>query len=411
MELLHSNFDTIEISFQGALPEPILQQLSEARERAQNEKSDVFIELGEEKIPVMVAETGARGYKYRFDTGKDGETWFIAHSNNIKNWNIRVSIKSLTLALYGYNGAKAAMMEKLIALKALGPSRYDSALNDNDSAIDTAKIGANSPTNSANSVINTPLERISRVDYCFDIIMGQSFEPDPKQFIAHQRAKKHVYGVEGEIQNYSSLNGDKVYTIRVGSMPNRQVTIYNKTKEIIASRKSYWWDIWGLKEKSFKETFKQIWRVEVRAGREELNKWGLKRFKDFDEKIGDVIAGILKAIRYTKPLKSDLNRGRWPNHPIWDISLKTCLKALEPYRSNAIREDVLRGLKDEALKGYIERTIGNLIGLNTLIGNDISEIPDTISYIESSIREMAIRDKDELYRKVQRLNDRFRFLK
>ena len=72
----------------------------------------------------MVAETGSRGgYRYRFDTGLDGETWFVAHSTNSKNWNIRVSVKSLALSLYGYEGVKERILNRLKALKAIGQSR------------------------------------------------------------------------------------------------------------------------------------------------------------------------------------------------------------------------------------------------------------------------------------------------
>lgn len=72
----------------------------------------------------MVAETGARGgYKYRFDTGLDGEIWFVAHSLKRDGWNIRVSAKSLALALHGYEGVKARILGRLAALEAKGLAR------------------------------------------------------------------------------------------------------------------------------------------------------------------------------------------------------------------------------------------------------------------------------------------------
>ena len=161
MQLIYNNFDGLDITFQGALPEKILNKLSSAKAQAQNEKRSVLMELGSENMSVMVAETGASGgYRYRFDTGMDGEVWFIAHSTNSEGYNIRVSAKSLALALHGYEGVKERILNRFKILEAMGQGRHD----------DTGKV------------INTPLERISRFDYCFDFIMDADFKPTPDRF-------------------------------------------------------------------------------------------------------------------------------------------------------------------------------------------------------------------------------------
>lgn len=390
MKLIYNNFDGLDLSFQGALPEKYLRQLSEAREQAQNEKREVLLELGDEKIQVMVAETGARGgYRYRFDTGLDGETWFIVHSTNVERYNIRVSVKSLALALSGYEAVKERLLKRLESFKAKGPNRFDSANQE---------------------YINTPLERISRLDYCFDIIMPSDFEPDPKRFVAHMRANKVVYGEEGFVSNYAALNGDIINTVRIGEMPGRQAVIYNKTKEITASSKRFWWQIWELDPEKFDKDNYTIWRIEVRAGRDELDKWNLKRFEDFETKAGDVIAAILKAIRYTKPYQNDDNRSRWPMDPIWEKAYKTSYKALEAYSSNAIRDNVIRAYKEDVIKGYRERLIGNAIGYNAAIGRDVSELPVVFEEMQKIIKAIAQDDKNELIKKHIRAGERLVFL-
>lgn len=390
MELIYSNFDALDMSFQGVFPEKLLNKLSEAKEQAQTEKRDIVLELGNDGKEVKVSETGMRGgYKYCFDTGLDGEKWFVAHSTNSKNWNIRVSVKSLALALHGYEGVKKRVIKRLISYDAHGQSRKESG---------------------SEAVTNFPLERISRFDFCFDFIMPAAFEPLPKRFVAHQRAQKHVYGEEGQIRNYAALNGDKINTVRIGEMPGRQAVIYNKTKELNASSKHYWWKIWDIDPEAFKETFKGIWRIEVRAGKEELNKWDLKRFKDFDLKAGDVIAAILKAIRYTKPLKDDLNRSRWPNDPIWQAAIDNAYSVLKPYSSNALRENILKDYRENVIEGYIERLIGNTIGLTAAKGYDISEIPIVIEELQSQIEYIAEKDIGFLVTKHQKASERFRFL-
>jgi len=393
MEMIYNNFDALDISFQGALPLKTLDQLAIAREQAQKEKCEVIAYIGKNKLPVMVAETGARGgYRYRFDTGMDGEIWFVAHSTNSKLWNIRVSVKSLNLALSGYEAVRKRLTKRLSDFEAVGLSAYPEEVSGKTKRL------------------YLPLERISRFDYCFDFIMPSGYQPLPERFVAHQRAKKHVYGERGGLDTYRSLNGDIINTVRIGAMPGRQMAMYNKTKEIIASSKQYWWKIWDIDPKSFKEGFKEIWRIEVRAGRDELNKWPLKRFKEFDDKAGDVIASILKAIRYTDPLKDDLNRSRWPMAPIWEEAISTSYKALAPYSTNAIRENAIRDYRDNVIAGYKERLIGNLIGLTAAQERDISEISITIEELEEDIHAISKTDISAISKKFEKAEERFRFL-
>ena len=390
MQLIYSNFDKLEITFQGILPEKILNQLAGAREQAQNEKREVPMEIGRSKKTVLVAETGARGgYRYRFDTGPDGETWLISHSTNSETWGIRVTVKSLSLALYGYEECKRRILNYLDDWEATGLSRHDEN----------------------GTVINTPLERISRFDYCFDFIIPHDFYPMPNNFVAHRRTKIQIMGKDdSEISKMQTLSGGKIETLTLGKSPGRQATLYNKSKEIKSSLKREWWQIWNLDPNNFKDKAKNIWRVEVRAGKKELDKWGFKRFKDFEEKAGDVTASILKAMRYTIPLKDDLNRSRWPMHPIWKEALNESFKVLKPYSSNAIRENIVDGMREEKLQIYRRQIIGCLISMTALKGLDMSEIPAAMLSIEKSIEELAKEDKDGLIGKFQKAKDKFRLL-
>ena len=383
MKLIYQNFDGLDITFQGALPENILEQLVKAREQAQKEKREVLMHIEPESIPVMVAETCAKGgYKYRFDTGIDGEVWFIAHSIKRDGWNIRVSVKSLALALHGYEGVKERILNRLAALEAKGLARRD-----DDGAL-----------------TEMPLERISRFDYCFDFVMGKEFMPRPECFVAHARCGKHRHASQ---ETYDASTGDKVNTIRIGEMPGRQATIYDKVLEIKSSAKQYWWDIWGLNKDSFKET---IWRVEVRAGKKELDQWSLKRFKDFERKAGDVIADTLKVIRYTEPLKDDSNRSRWPDAAIWRECLKASFKALAPYSSGACREKIVTDYRDAIISRYKDCLIGTAIGCAAAQGRDVSELPAVLDEVHDAIAALAREDISILIKKHARAEERFRFL-
>lgn len=213
MELIYNNFDGLDVTFQGMVPDYILQELEMARQQAEKDRKPVTINLGEHEIPVAVAESGMRGgYRYRFDTGLDGEIWCIAASNDPEQWNIRVSVKSLSFALYGYIGCKKRIYDLLKKIEATGPTTI------------------NPKTGEFNDI---PIEAISRVDYCFDF-KSDNFLIDANCFIAHSRFNRDYIFPEQVISN-----GRNISYMRIGSMPNKQIVIYDKIREIRIKNKSY----------------------------------------------------------------------------------------------------------------------------------------------------------------------------
>lgn len=374
-ELIYSNFDGLDVSFQGALPRSILRHLEETKEAAKKHRSDYPLLLGKEdggNICLMVGESGSRGgYAYRFDTGPDGATWFIANSEDPERWNIRASAHSLALALHGYEGVKRQMLDFLAQLGAIG-SKWDEARQ-----------------------LMLPMERISRIDFCCDFHV-ESLNPSSDDFVAHARHKRreHREELDADVEG----QGNYVQSIRVGTMPNRQVALYNKTKEIIVHGKWYWWDNWGIDPKSFSG---EIWRVEPRAGKKELDYWNLKSFADFEAKAGDVMLGVLNAIRYTVP-NGDTNRSRWPLHPIWQASIDETKNVLAPYVSKAERKKVLEGLREERIQMFFTQLRGSLISLTALMGLDISELPKTLDEVNTDVLNAIKNSPDASARKFHR---------
>ncbi|MBF0355397.1 MAG: hypothetical protein HQL43_09200 [Alphaproteobacteria bacterium] len=382
-KLIYSNFDGLDVSFQGALPRNILGHLEDTREAAKRNRGDYPLLVGDADsgyLCLMVGESGSRGgYAYRFDTGQDGATWFVANSEDPERWNIRASAHSLALALHGYQGVKAQMLNLLAQLGAIGP-KWDEARQ-----------------------LMLPMERISRIDFCCDFHV-ESLSPSADDFVAHARhtRREHREQLDADV----TAQGNRVQSIRVGEMPNRQVAIYNKTKEIVVHGKSYWWDNWGIDPKSFSG---EIWRVEPRAGKKELDFWNLKSFADFEAKAGDVMLGILGAIRYTVP-NGDTNRSRWPLHPIWQASIDKANSALAPYISKAERKKVLEGLREDRIQMFFTQFRGSLTSLTALMGLDISELPATIDAVaEDALR--ALKDNPEgAGRKFSQADMRYRAL-
>jgi len=372
MKKIYQNFDALDVSFQCYIPQYNIGELERAKKSAQESRRPALAYLGETNTPVMVGETGAKGgYSYRFDAELDGAIWFIAPSQDINRWNVRVSCKSLMLALHGYYKTKDKLLKFLIEdLDAIFP--------------------ADEPH---------PKERVSRFDYCFDFA-SEDFIPISANFIAHGRSKKDsIFRI--------TERGRVIESITIGKMPNRQSIIYNKTREIISHAKAYWWDIWELNKSEFKGN---IWRVEIRAGKKELNKWGLKRFRDFEKKAGDVIISILEDNRYLIPNENDNNAARWKTAKFWQICINSANENLNDFISNANRTKIISDYRENVIRMYGSHISGMLTSLTAVIGRDISEIPGVLDLVASDLINRISQNPEKFAKNHKKAEERFVFL-
>lgn len=378
MKLIYQNFDGLEIAFQCAIPLAILATLEQGKKEARDSRSASFSEIGPNHFPVMVHETGAKGgYTYQFSTGPDGEIWLIGDREARDQWNVRVRVRSLCLALYGYEKTKEKILDILLNhLLAKGPDEND-------------KI---------------PKERISRVDYCLDFHFMEEFQPSYLNFVCAGRAKK---GFIGELPMQLESSGQSIEYIRVGKIPNRQIVIYNKTREISAKKKSYWWQLWGLNKSEF---IGEIWRVEIRAGKKELNKWNLRSFNDFEKMIGDVISLTLNEFKYTNPNLNDKNMTRWPMSKLWVKSIKATEKDLIKYISNAERNSVLKELRDNIILNYKKLISGIYVGLTAATGKDLAQIPEVLDLVCDELFQEMSENPRKFIQKYNKKNEQFKFL-
>ena len=220
--------------------------------------------------------------------------------------------------------------------------------------------------------------------------------------------KKKAYKVFDGQGLYIEVSPTGAKYWRLGQMPNKQVVLYNKTKEITHHSKEYWWEIWQLRKEDVLGNNQSVRRVEVRAGKRELNAWGVKTFKDFESKAGDIMMHTLKHIRYATPLSSDSNRSRWPHHPIWQKCLKVSLKgALGDFVSHASRENILRDFKDNYIEDGKKRLIGNAIPLGALLGDDLGSVPKILEDLADDFKDNPPRDS---LGKFVKAKERFKFL-
>ena len=149
-------------------------------------------------------------------------------------------------------------------------------------------------------------------------------------------------------------------------MPNRQVTIYNKIKAITAQCMPYWWKIWGIEKENFE---KEIWRVEIRAGKKELKKWNLRTFDHFEKIIGNILEKILIDYKYTESNKNDSNSTRWQLSPIWKLIIKEIKKDLFSYYSKTNEKIILNQIKEITMERFEKQLIGTMTTFTALHGN------------------------------------------
>ncbi len=160
------------------------------------------------------------------------------------------------------------------------------------------------------------------IDFCIDFALPW-FRPDPEHIVCHNHTTRRVHrSWQGETVN----RGKRIESLTIGKMPGRQVILYDKTHEIVAHEKPFWWDYRKLDPAQYDG---EVWRVEVRAGKAELDNWNLRSFGNLERIAGAVIESTLNAIHYTEPT-NDIQASRWPSHPLWTACLAAADDALAP---------------------------------------------------------------------------------
>ncbi|MBF0446382.1 MAG: hypothetical protein HQL68_12410 [Magnetococcales bacterium] len=370
MKRIYSNFDGLDISFQGYFPADEIEKLKWAKEDAQKQNGDAVAYLGASQKPVLVRKTGVSPYAYVFDTGPDGATWMAKRTEDPTEWGIRVSVHSLALALYGYEGVKTRIKAFLIDLGAFGGL----------------------------------LERISRVDFCVDFITDH-FTPNPKNFICHSRSTKRGIGQIETVDLQTVERGGEYESVMIGKMPGKQVVLYNKSREVQVKNKPYWWKFWGLDQKTFTG---QVWRVEIRAGKHEIDKWPAKRFDDFESKIGDIFGKLLDSTRYVVPT-SDSNVTRWPESNLWKQVRIAVKEGLDSYSSGVEPEVIKQVLRYEVQERYASQIISLIPGLAVALGMEANERGAVMLFIHDYFNAFAEDQPNVLEEKFRRAVERLVF--
>ncbi|MFT3674217.1 hypothetical protein [Aestuariivirga sp.] len=341
--LLHRGFDRLEIAYKAALAPADIDILEAALAEAKARFQPVLVELGPGKVPMHIAEAGLKGgYAFRGDTGPEGELWAFKRGLSRNEWNVRVAVKSLTLATLGLGGVRNRLAEM------------------------HERLGLGSPE-----------ESIGRVDYAIDYLMPAEFVLNPGHFVSHSKTTKREHACVQQQpaglplqQMISHWAGRVVQSITLGKMPGQQVIVYNKRHEVLQHQKPEWFQIWGV---DGSDQDLPIWRVEMRAGKKYLKDWNVKTFSDLEDRVGEVLGHTLAAYRHVVPNELEKNISRWPNSKLWKQIARDLSDGLRENFDGSARGRIVTGRRERIHNQYRQLIFGALPGLLVSAGLSVEQ--------------------------------------
>lgn len=373
--LLHAGFDGLDMAYRVTLPKPLHDALKSARADAIEARRAVPLTYAGQTFLVN-AHGGRGGYAFSVDTGVMGGNWWFKEPGTADRWGARVSSRALPLATQGIEAVKA---------------EHDQFLRDLGMSFQEVDC------------------RLSRIDYATDFLIPE-FEINPANFVTHSKRTKTIDG------NYSAdLRGDRINGIRIGKMPNAQIAIYDKRREVLDKKKHYWWDIWREKlngsgvELSNKSP---VWRFEFRAGKSLLEKvYRRKTWEAFSTAPSLAFEKIALQTRLAQP-QSDTNRARWSASPVWTECRAQISQITLALQASAVDTVLIkRALFAEYLDTIGKQTVGLIVAQMAAYKLEATELPTILEQIAVDVATKLATDNDDrtqlLRQKAEELNARY----
>ncbi|PHS21048.1 MAG: hypothetical protein COA85_13460 [Robiginitomaculum sp.] len=364
--MLHSGFDGLDISYQTHVPRKLLDVLGLAKLEAAATRQKTSVTYAGHSM--LVSESGSRGgYTYTVDTGVLGATWFFKENkSSADTWGVRVSSKSLPLAL---NGAEHVKRQHDAFLTDLGCAWH--------------------PTGC----------RVSRIDYAIDFLLPE-FEIEPDLFICHSRKTKSWS--EKEIIG----NSNKITGIRIGKMPGAQVVVYDKKKEVLDKKKKEWWEVWENNSGIKFNKQSPIWRFEFRLGKNTISRHcPLRLWGDAPQWAPTGLIQTANECRLVQP-GTDTNRSRWPSSALWQTCQAELAKLVfEKTQEPELTKRIMDLLKAERMEGLDRQALGLLLTSAAGNGCDFEKLPEFIDYTRHQHLEALENDPDEMKKRLAQKSD------
>lgn len=369
-QILHYGVDTLDIAFQGAFPHATLKTLEDAVNEARATNKDQPLAIGPTSVPILIKPNGmSGGYRYVFNTGPTGAIFAVKANADLREWNLFVSVRALRLLTLGYADTKAWLHQTL------------------------ADMG----------FVITDVS-VNRIDFAIDFL-APTFKLEIENFVTPGQAKARPYWSKEQLltndgyQPKAVIRGREFESITIGTMPNRQLIVYDKRRAAIDQRQPYWFEAWGIDKD---DPGARIWRIEIRAGRDALAKRMMKRTYQALEH--DLRAYLIKAaadIRYVTDKDIQKNVSRTTIHPLWQ-ALNAALAELPmspkpPVPEARVLEIIRLQRSDMALKQGMGNFLNNF-ALNGAYPDDVAVnlvhyVKQAASQYEREIGKANIRKK------------------
>ena len=292
--LLASGFDTIVETFNMAMPDELLFRLKKAKEgalaRDARKTAIVSLNFGGEELQIRAH--GGRGAIFILDH----PDFSMDIRSEKTDWNISIRYSSCGLWQYGVKSMRERVSKML--LQECFPKTDG----------------------------NLRWAQLSCAHVAFDFY-SEAFTSEMRpeilgRFVSHSSSKKHM-NFEFKPEKGSAWGrAGYLETVTLGNKKTVEVQVYNKGKEITeVSGKTWMYKVWEREGYYPPEDQKavNVWRLEVRFGKDYLDNRNIKTFENFSASLPEVIAEALFSKRLTIK-NEDINIRRRPLHPLWAMA-------------------------------------------------------------------------------------------
>jgi hypothetical protein len=156
----------------------------------------------------------------------------------------------------------------------------------------------------------------------------------------------------------------------------------------------------------------RVWRVEVRAGKDELkNRWNLRTFADIRAAVGDVVSQAIQDVRYLDDAQTDSNVSRQVLHPLWIVATEAFTGKLADNRVGLAPGRLKAILRDEHAAMLRRQIVGLAGGLAVAQGFDDNGMRETLPEHVAAVIEASTEDpRSAFWRNVARKREEIVFL-
>jgi hypothetical protein len=366
--LLARNFDSVQESFNFSIPEALAERLTFHKDLAAERETPIEFSFGGEGFQIWMG--ASQGKKWVIEN----DDFQIHFGSPKQQWPITVRYLAAGLWEYGFPALKKRVLDALFKEGLVICSEAD---------VNRIETWC----------------RVSRVDFAFDF-----YSPAFSLEMISCRVREKLLAPSGvKIGAIGTSRRDE--TIQIGfSRPGLCIQVYDKGQEITdMSGKTWMFKVWereGYHPPDDKKA-RDVWRVEIRFGKEFIKNRGLLTMDQFQEKLQELLAEAIFTRRMISDT-GDTHRERCPLHPLWAAVYEETAMVAE--YAPIGRQITLRM---DAMIDCLEKQItGTARALATIGG----EYDDQMARHKMEICTDAITQDKEHLPKVAKVKERYRFI-